>query len=214
MTDSTFPLSNAERGLPSAVRWSHLLLEGRIQPGDTVVDATAGNGHDTLFLAQKVGEAGHVFAFDLQSTALDSTLKRLQRAGIEGGRFTLLNRGHEDLASALPAEMCGSVTAVMFNLGYLPGSDHQLITQTVTTLSAVRTALRWIIPTGLVTVVVYPGHAGGAEEAIEVARLADEAARDGFEVQHLRPINPGASPPELWAFLKKPAKHPSAKRTR
>lgn len=38
--------------------------------GDTVIDATAGNGHDTVFLAQLVGRQGRVWAFDVQSSAL------------------------------------------------------------------------------------------------------------------------------------------------
>lgn len=213
MSEATFPLSNAERGLPSAVRWSHLLLEGRIEPGATVIDATAGNGHDTLFLAREVGETGHVFAFDLQSTAIESTRVRLEKAGISESQFTLLNRGHEGLASALPARLRETVKAIMFNLGYLPGSDRELITRTETTLQAVKIALEWLAFGGLMTVVVYPGHKGGSEEAVEIAGLADRAAQSGFEVQHLRPVNPGANPPELWVFLKKPASSRSARRT-
>lgn len=45
--------------------------------GARVIDATAGNGHDTEFLARAVGEAGEVLAIDLQPAALEATLKRL-----------------------------------------------------------------------------------------------------------------------------------------
>ena len=41
-----------------------------VRPGDTVVDATCGNGHDTKWLAQAVGPSGRVFAFDIQVRSL------------------------------------------------------------------------------------------------------------------------------------------------
>ena len=91
-----------------------------VQPEDTVVDATMGNGHDTLFLAEQVGPGGHVYAFDIQPEAVESTRKLLEEHGLSD-RVTLLCRSHADLAEAVPA----GVAAVVFNLGWLPGSrDH------------------------------------------------------------------------------------------
>lgn len=37
-----------------------------LQPGDVAVDATCGNGHDSLFMAQCIGSTGHLHAVDLQ----------------------------------------------------------------------------------------------------------------------------------------------------
>lgn len=93
----------------------------------------------------------------------------------------------------------------MFNLGYLPGSDRSLITRTETTLTAIRAGLEWLAPKGIMTVVVYPGHEGGAEESRCVAELASRLPSQEFEVQHIRPVNRTATPPELWAFWKKAA---------
>ena len=56
---------------------AHLLLAARVQEGDTVIDATAGNGGDTVFLAQRVGDTGRVHAFDIQQLAIENTRKRL-----------------------------------------------------------------------------------------------------------------------------------------
>ena len=63
--------------LPTAVEWSHRFIQERVQPGDWVVDTTAGNGHDTAFLANVVGEQGRVFAFDVQAAAIAATQARL-----------------------------------------------------------------------------------------------------------------------------------------
>lgn len=51
--------------------WKHVVREG-----DTVVDATCGNGHDTLALVKLVaGESarGRVYGMDIQGDALQST---------------------------------------------------------------------------------------------------------------------------------------------
>ena len=199
----SFPISSPEGGLPSAVRWSHLLIQGRLKPGDIAIDATAGNGYDALFLAKTVAPGGRVFIFDVQHAALTSTRGRLLDAGVPDTEFELFHRGHETLAEAMPAATKGAVRIIMFNLGYLPGSNKQLITETKKTMRAITTGLEWLAPGGLMTVVVYPGHEGGAEEACAIAKFGSELSPRAFEVQHMRPVNRSASPPELWAFWKR-----------
>lgn len=92
---------------------SHDFIDSLLQEGDIAVDATAGNGHDTLYLAQKVGERGHVYAFDVQQAALDSTKERLAENGIPEGRVTLILSGHERMADYVKEP----VRCVLFNLG-------------------------------------------------------------------------------------------------
>lgn len=197
-------LASPSGGLPSAVTWAHLLLADRLQPGDFAVDATAGNGHDTLFLCQQVLPGGHVFAFDVQARALANTRQRLLDSAVPASGFTLLHAGHETLATSLPENTRGQLAAAMFNLGYLPGADKSLITRAPTTLAAVRQALDWLRVGGLMTVVVYPGHAGGADEARAIAEWAASLDPRQCEVQHLRPVNRAAAPPECWAFRRSP----------
>ncbi|TVM19462.1 16S rRNA (cytosine(1402)-N(4))-methyltransferase [Oceanidesulfovibrio indonesiensis] len=131
------------------------------------VDATVGNGRDTLLLAHHVGEGGRVYGFDVQRRGLDIAWQRLTKAGMEQ-RVTLLHAGHERMAELLPADAQGRVRAVMFNLGYLPGSDKNVVTRPETTRAALAAALSVLAPGGLVSIVAYPAHPGGAKELAAV----------------------------------------------
>ncbi len=148
------------------------LIQSALTPGDTAVDATVGNGHDTLFLAECVGPRGRVVGFDIQPSALAETTRRLHAAGLDE-RVELLLRGHEEMSAwfagsaSLPRPM-----AVMFNLGYQPGGDRSVITRPETTLVALDSALDLVTPGGIITVVVYVGHAGGKAEAEAVLEWA------------------------------------------
>ena len=120
-----------------ATELAQLVLRQTIKPGDWAVDATVGNGHDTLFLAQRVGPPGRVFGFDVQAAALASAAERV--LGLD--QITLFHAGHEHLAERLPAEAKGRLAAAMFNLGYLPGGSHEIVTRTQTTLAGLSQAL-------------------------------------------------------------------------
>lgn len=153
--------------MPSLTQQAQDALRRVIRPGDIVIDATAGNGHDTRFLAEQVGSTGRVYAFDVQRDALEQTERRLPaelRAAV-----TLLQHDHARLADVLPVAEHGRMAAVMFNLGYLPGGDHRVITQTASTLAALEAARDWLRPGGMLSVIAYPGHAGGAEETRAVS---------------------------------------------
>ena len=188
--------------LPTAVDWSHWLLQQRVRPGDFVVDATAGNGHDTLFLANLVGPTGRVFAFDVQAEAVAATSARLEAAGVLE-RCEIFHAGHEELASKVPAGLHGTLAAVMFNLGWLPGFHKQCITTTATTMTAVTQALDFIRPGGLLTVVVYPGHEGGDEESAAISQWASVLPSNTHEVRHVRSPNRQKKSPECWAIRKR-----------
>ena len=154
------------RPLP-LTRLAHHRLAEVLAPGDSAIDATAGNGHDTLFLAQAVGAPGEVHAFDVQAAALAASAARLEAAGVRG-RVTLHHAGHETMLARLPA-LRSRVAAITFNLGYLPGGDHALTTLPATTLAALEQALALLRPDGLLSVLAYRGHPGGEEEAEAVA---------------------------------------------
>lgn len=196
----TFPpqLASPNGGLPSSVLWAQLILKDRLRAGDVAIDATMGNGHDTLFLTQCVAPEGHVFAFDVQEAALIETQKR-----VPAGMTTLIHAGHETMRTHVPSELHGKISAVMFNLGYLPGTDKALITRTENTMVAVRESLGLLKPSGVLTITVYPGHEGGADEGRHIAEWAATLDARRFEVQHLRPVNRAAAPPELWVVWKR-----------
>jgi methylase of polypeptide subunit release factors len=140
---------------------------GILRPGDRAIDATVGNGHDTLFLASQVARDGRVIGFDIQPQALASAQQRLDQAGLQHVARLLLC-GHQRMTARVPADWTGQVSAVMFNLGYLPGSDKTLTTQAGSTLSALDQALDLLRIGGLISLLVYRGHDGANEEAAAV----------------------------------------------
>ncbi len=148
---------------------AHNLITAVLQPGESAIDATAGNGHDTLFLCQSVRPAGRVFAWDIQQTALDQTADQLERAGFSNCELVCCD--HSRLGEIIPADFHQRIGAIMFNLGYLPGGDHCQITQTDSTLAAINASLNLLRPGGILTVLAYPGHPGGAAEAEAVSDL-------------------------------------------
>jgi hypothetical protein len=107
------------------------------------------------------------------------------------------------MAEHVPPVRHGQVAGIMFNLGYLPGSDKSVITLTETTLRALSVALDLLAPRGLLTLAVYPGHEGGAQEQQAITQWAAGLSPRHYEVQLLRPINRSASPPECWVVWKR-----------
>lgn len=130
-------------------------------------DATAGNGHDTLWLAELVGDNGRVFAVDIQECALSKTRQRLQEANLEH-RVSLFLSGHEKMAYLLPEEVKGHLHLAIYNLGYLPGGDKSVKTLPETTLQSLNECKNWLAPGGMILLTVYPGHVGGEEETEQV----------------------------------------------
>jgi len=145
--------------LQQALAQSHEYARKVVREGDTVIDATCGNGYDTLFLAGLVGHTGKVYAFDIQREALGITRKRLMEKGMIHRCF-LIPDGHENMHRYVSEP----VRLVMFNLGYRPGGDHSICTKGETTFRAVRTALDLLVEGGLIVMVIYHGGDSGFEE--------------------------------------------------
>lgn len=187
--------------LPSVLQQTRFLLQGRVTPEGSAVDATVGNGYDTLFLAELVGETGHVYGFDIQQSALDAAKIRFFDAGLND-RVTLLHAGHERMGEVLPAEVKGQIQTVTFNLGYLPGGDKTVVTRSDTTIQALSSALEWLAPGGIITAVLYNGHPGGQEEQDEVLRWARTLDQRTVQVLWYQFLNQRNHPPSLLAISK------------
>lgn len=177
---------------------AHHLVGLVISEGDLTVDATAGNGHDTVFLATKVGEAGHVYSFDIQQEALDTTYNKLKQENLEK-RVTLITRGHENLKDYVQDR----AAVIMFNLGYLPGGDRRITTKYDTTIKSLEQALTVLAPGGIITVVMYPGHREGFEEKEHIIPFCRQLNSDQYVVLNSRLLNRGHSPPELVVIQRK-----------
>lgn len=137
----------------SAVQLCHDFLRARLAPGGLYIDATCGNGHDTLFLCQLAGEHGQVLGLDIQPQAVANTNTRLQNAGFGAvGRAVL--HDHADLA-ALAAP--GTADCVLFNFGWLPGAEHAVHSTAEGSLPALRSALAALKPGGVLAAVLYSG---------------------------------------------------------
>lgn len=168
-----------------------------VEPGDTVVDATMGNGHDTQMLCETVGPEGRVYAFDVQAQAVEETRKRLREQGLDG-RAELILAGHEHMAEYVQ----GSVKAVMFNLGWLPGGDHEVTTRWETTRTAVESALNLLSPLGVLVICAYPGHAEGEREKQELTAFLGALDNRRYNVLHQRFLNAGPGAPECFVIQK------------
>ena len=175
----------------------HEILERIILEGDIIVDATAGNGNDTAFLAGLVGPQGKVYAFDIKKDALDKTSERLQTLGLSD-RVSLIHDGHQNMDSYVKE----AVRAVVFNLGYLPRGDHNIHTEGTTTVEAINKAAELIVPGGLVILVVYYGGDSGFDEKEYVLDYIKTIDSTRFAVMRSEFANQPNCPPILICIEK------------
>jgi tRNA G10 N-methylase Trm11 len=193
----------------SLVNEAHNLIRDKLHSGDIAIDATVGNGHDTVFLVEQVSPSGKVYGFDIQQAAIDSTRAKVEsycRAG-EGtysrsALLTLIHASHAKMAEKVSLQDHGKITAIMFNLGYLPGSDKSIITQTESTLAALASASRLLSGNGILTVLAYPGHHGGDHESIEVKNWCEQLDKEQFRVRVFYNKENKVSAPRLYVVDK------------
>ncbi|MCH5287990.1 MAG: class I SAM-dependent methyltransferase [Christensenellaceae bacterium] len=170
-----------------------------VRPGDRVIDATLGNGHDTRMLAELVGETGRVIGFDIQQEAVDRTEASLREAGLLG-RCELHAVGHQHIAE----RVTGPIRAAVFNLGWLPGGDKAITTRWETTHAALSGVIGLLEPGGICTVCAYPGHAAGDEERRALTDWLSALRPQAFNVLHHRFLNAGPGAPECFIIQKNP----------
>jgi len=143
--------------------WCHRFIREQVQPGDICIDATAGNGNDTLLLHELVGEDGYVFAFDIQEEAIIRTAQLVDDAGVPGEAEYFVC-GHEQMKQRIPEEVHGQICCVMFNFGYLPGGSHDLSTTLDTSLEGIKQGLELLQVDGLMSLLIYSGGDTGFDE--------------------------------------------------
>lgn len=185
------------RGFPKPIEYAKQLIAAAVQEGDVVLDATVGNGHDTLFLAKQVGKSGFVLGFDVQQAGIDATAARLSEAGIIAENVALVLSSHETVEEEWRQRALRPFRAAMFNLGYLPGTDKTLITQRESSLRALQATLRCMAEGGLLSVMCYPGHEGGDVEADAVVQWAKSLLREEYRVARMELLNAPKRPPFL-----------------
>ena len=162
-----------------------------------MIDATAGNGGDTLFLADLTGPSGKVYSFDIQQKAHDNTLDKLKAAGLES-RVVQIPDGHQNMDLYVKEK----VRAVMFNLGYLPGGDHSIGTKGASTAEALQKAMQHLEVNGIITVVVYYGGDSGFEEKEFIMEFIKTIDSKQYAVMKTEFVNQVNCPPILICIEK------------
>ncbi|MCR2821783.1 tRNA (mnm(5)s(2)U34)-methyltransferase [Lederbergia panacisoli] len=188
--------------LENILSFARSLLEKVVKPGDIVIDATIGNGHDTYFLAKLVEDTGHVYGFDIQENALHETKKLLSSKKLLH-RATLFHTGHEHVLDVIPGDEHRHIKTAIFNLGYLPKGDKSVITKPETTIIAVHKLLENMASGGVIILVVYYGHEGGIIERDALLRYTTSLDQKEYHVLKYSFINQINNPPFIIAIEKR-----------
>lgn len=171
-------------------QYCHERIKQMIREPILCIDATAGTGKDTAFLATLVGEKGKVISMDIQEMAIEQTKKRLLKEQLSNRVEVVLDsHAHMDRYANE-----GSVSLIMFNLGYLPGGDHNLSTKAETTIEALEKGLTLLREGGMISLLIYSGGDSGFEEKNQVLAWLRELPDDKYtvlvEAFYNKPNNP------------------------
>lgn len=184
----------------NALSYVHRLLRDHVTKGDFCIDATVGNGHDTEVLASLVGDTGIVYGFDIQEQALRSVSER----GVDRlSALRLLHAGHEQMAECIASEHRGSIAAITFNLGYLPGGDKSVTTMTSTTIDAIEQGASLLRPGGLMTIVCY-SHPEGLRELAAIRELLRSWPQEVYTCSETNFFNQRGNPPVVFCVYSNP----------
>lgn len=182
------------------------------------IDATCGNGHDTLALAKMLfgttaGVVQHtparLLAIDIQPEAIAQTEALLCEAGFSGevadGRISLICGSHADIHDHIYSHLPSGAkaAAIIFNLGYLPGGDKTITTTAETTIEAAEAALGALQKGGILSITMYSGHDAGAKEKEALMAFATELDSHAFHVAYISMPNQRNNPPEILLITKK-----------
>ncbi|MFC7373301.1 class I SAM-dependent methyltransferase [Fictibacillus iocasae] len=178
------------------------LLAKAAGDGDIIIDATCGNGHDTLFLSNLVGAKGHVYAFDVQAKAIENAARRLAEHGTHEN-VTFFHCSHSELGNRIPSDLTGQLAGAVFNLGYLPGGDKEITTAGHSTIEAITQLLALMRNGGIIVLVIYHGHEEGKVEKEEVMSFVSSLDQKQAHVLQYQFINQKNSPPFIVAIEKR-----------
>jgi hypothetical protein len=197
-------------GVKGHLNLAHMFLRQVLRPGDTVIDATAGKGHDSSFLARIIltPDSGSLVSMDVQEQALAKTRETLvlsmaplysvkQIESMMRDRVRLVLQNHRSFPTDIPDE---SVAAIVYNLGYLPGSDKSITTCPADTIASIEAATRLVKTHGLISILAYRGHEGGVEETAAVEKFATSLKPFDWSVYSHYPLNRPTSPVVFTLF--------------
>lgn len=181
----------------SLTRFAHKLIKEKFDTVKYGVDATCGNGNDTLFLAGMCDIDGMIFSFDVQNEALDNAEKLLADNNLYTG-VMFINSGHENMEKLIKPK----VDVVMFNLGFLPNSKSKICTKPESTITALNSAIKLSREGGMITLLCYPGTVEGKVETDEVKKWLDELNGNEFKISENLSDSPDDTTPVLYLLEK------------
>ncbi len=181
------------------IQKAHKYWEEHLKPDDCVIDATCGNGHDTLFLSQIVlsSHKGEVIGFDIQEKAIQNTKERLQKHLLpeQLKQVSLHHRSHAEMDTI---SFKKSPKLIVYNLGYLPNGDKTLTTQTENTLQSIAQSLHFITENGAISITCYPGHTEGEKEEKEILQYLSSLPSHQWQITYHQWVNRPKSPSLFW----------------
>jgi len=182
--------------LMQGVEFSHWIIDNYLDEYNVLVDATCGNGYDTLFLSSKISKKGKLYAFDIQKSAIESTKSKFKdkKTNVE-----FINDGHENLDKYLNED----INCIIYNSGYLPGSNKKVVTKKETTIKSLKIALELLANNGLIVLVIYSEHEGGRKEKNAVLEFSSNLDYKKYNVLHYNFINQKMNPPEVVVINKR-----------
>lgn len=179
MARSSFPLFQSHLDLAHSY-WKQIVM-----PGDHVIDATCGNGKDTLILCGYALQdgLGKVYALDMQDLAIASASELLQKhlPVTMRNQVEFYQQCHSSFPSSILPQ---SVKLIVYNLGYLPKGCKEITTKSESTLQSVQEAENLIMPGGVISITCYPGHAEGAKEQSELLSYASNLRPEMWSCCH------------------------------
>ncbi|MFM7774107.1 MAG: class I SAM-dependent methyltransferase [Candidatus Kapaibacterium sp.] len=181
-------MHNEQPRIWNAVEFCHEVLRRHLRSDARVVDATAGNGHDTVFLLDLLDHRGRVLAVDIQSQAVTNTRERVV-SHPKASQAEVVHVSHERLDAVLLQHGWSHIDGAVMNCGYLPGGDKNVRTAVPSTVAAMRTLVSHLALGGVVCVVCYTGHEGGPEERDAVRDVCASLPKDGYRCAYF--TNPG-----------------------
>ncbi len=176
--------------ISNAIQVGHALLGQCAARAKIIVDATCGNGFDTLFLAELAPKA-HIYAFDIQEAAIKAAKERTRAYR---DRITFIEESHSNFS----AHVSEKIDIVTFNLGYLPHGDHAITTLCDTTLEALDLFLQQLSPHGVISLTAYPGHAEGKKEYEKLRQRTGLLDKHHFTVGWYELHNHQGAPALCW----------------
>lgn len=181
----------------SVIEAARRLIRERLREASCIVDATAGNGYDTLYFALHSPANVKIYAFDIQQGALDATREKLKQASLEH-KVELILSSHAKLRDFIAEE----IDLAIFNLGYLPGGDHTVTTLAESTVEALAQTVERLRINGLIAVIAYPGHEAGACETQRLEEYLSALPARQFTAGRYSMINHIRTSPVLYLIEK------------